>query len=168
MERLESQLELLFNYQEAFNIPSNIAAEAIDSLENIQQCLSSYKEDAAKLWNFYRLGIICLQQFVVANFIGPAVTEGLKLFGSISTDQIDKKLDTLESSDIKIAPTCTNQELLAVAKLILVDNCPEGTRLFGSLDWWACRCLWIQQQVLTERSKVIKVSRVANGCYKLS
>ncbi len=162
MEQLQSQLELLFNCRQS--VSSVFSANQEVSLSAVQQCLNERQGDVANLFDLYELGVVCLQQFVVANFVGPPTTLiDLDSFASIPAEQIATQLDTMESSDVKVVSSCSKRELLAVAKLLLVDNCSAGDSSFGSLHWWACRCLWTFQQVLTERSKSIKVRKCATA-----
>ncbi|XP_059504667.1 tetratricopeptide repeat protein 27 [Stegostoma tigrinum] len=147
--------------QEIF--PAQITiGEVIDNyLENqILAYLDSPSEDQTeRQLVVFLLGVASLQLFVQSNWTGPPVEIEpqdilpASIIGNFGEPQNLRAtlLNSLVLDGESIYSLVSNPILLVLAKSILV-SCRRKLHLLQMLPWWTMRCVYIQQQLLAERS----------------
>ncbi|XP_071507585.1 tetratricopeptide repeat protein 27-like [Diadema antillarum] len=107
------------------------------------------------------VGIASLQLFVQNNWTGPISNHKASEFLPQCFQSTEKEKEVHDFAKSSLSPTDTTiyslvciPQLLLTAKCILVDSSCH-LQLCKTADWWRLRCLWIQQQLLDERSPEI-------------
>uniref|UniRef100_A0A914BU42 Tetratricopeptide repeat protein 27 n=1 Tax=Patiria miniata TaxID=46514 RepID=A0A914BU42_PATMI len=128
--------------------------------KRIELCLQKNdpKEDNSSELCVMLVGVACLQLFIQSNWTGPPcqVTPAEVLPRSLCQETNFKEfheltLSTLSPDDTSVYRLVTHPEFLLMAHCIL-GKCKAYLPTCLTADWWNLRCLWIQQQVLDERS----------------
>ncbi|XP_041468800.1 tetratricopeptide repeat protein 27-like [Lytechinus variegatus] len=104
------------------------------------------------------VGISSLQLFVQNNWTGPLTGKPVinLLSENLHVQQKDKDIRDIAKSalcpdDCSIYPLVCLPELLLIARCVFIE-CSDHVALCKTADWWRLRCLWVQQQLLDERS----------------
>ncbi|XP_022083144.1 tetratricopeptide repeat protein 27-like isoform X2 [Acanthaster planci] len=141
--------------------------DALDFTEFIQRRVKLYLQKSEPEELTFRelcvmyVGVASLQLFIQSNWTGPPcrITPADVLPKSLCqetnvTEFREFATSTLSPDDSSIYRLVTHPEFLLMAHCILV-NCNAILSSCLTADWWTLRCLWIQQQVLDERSPLI-------------
>ncbi|XP_030854836.1 tetratricopeptide repeat protein 27 [Strongylocentrotus purpuratus] len=139
--------------------PDQDIAEQIS--RNITDFVAQHQHPREKVFRQFLVacvGISSLQLFVQNNWTGPLTSKPVmdRVSESLLFLQKDKHVQSLAKStlcpeDCSIYPLVCLPELLLIARCILVES-SNHVALCKTADWWRLRCLWVQQQVLDERS----------------
>ncbi|XP_033115821.1 tetratricopeptide repeat protein 27-like [Anneissia japonica] len=143
----------------------------VDKLDNIQVLANAIENRIQKYFqdeddisidreiDVLCIGISLLNLFVQNNWTGPATkcqpTDFLSKGLSNKAEELKAFCkEALSSNSVPVYPLLDYPEYLLLAKVILVQ-CRPLLKSCQTSDWWAMRCLWIQQQLMDEKSPEI-------------